>query len=542
MTTPLPFAAGPRGEPGWPGQVRRHAHLRPENIALRSLDESRTYAELDHEVDAFVAALDNEGVRRGDRVVVLMGNSIEMVEVLLAVLRLGAVAVPVNFRLVADEVAFLVADSEAVLIVTDAERAPVAAAVRRREGSLPCWVRPPSSERIGRTSAETVAGPGARWLDDPRQGGGEPRLGESPGWDEPCLIMYTSGTTGRPKGAVLTHFNLFCQAFHYVVSAGFVDDSAVTMISVPVFHIAAIGGIVPAMTLGGTVVVMPSGPFDPAELVAVVEREGVTDMFLVPTQWQSVCAVPGLATRRLRLRSIGWGASPTTTTILEAMGRAFPDARIVALFGQTEMAPVTCALRPEDSIRKLGSVGRPVPLVDVRIVNDRMEDVPEGDVGEIVYRGPNLMAGYWKQPEATAEALAGGWFHSGDLVRRDEEGYIYVVDRKKDMIVTGGENVYSAEIEQVLVAHPQIADVAVVGAPHPQWLETPVAFVVATRPDDPPSPAEVLEWTRDRMASYKRPTEVFVLDELPRNASGKVLKNELRADLAARRHRRNEAL
>jgi acyl-CoA synthetase (AMP-forming)/AMP-acid ligase II len=189
---------------------------------------------------------------------------------------------------------------------------------------------------------------------------------------------------------------------------------------------------------------------------------------------------------------------------------------------------VTCLLRGEDAIRKMGSVGTPVPNVEVRLVDDTMADVPPGEVGEIVYRGPTVFQGYWNNSEATAEAFAGGWFHSGDLCRMDAEGYIYVVDRKKDMIVSGGENIYCAEVEAVIDSHPKVRDVALIGVPDARWVETPVAVVVPASAGDPPTTAEIVEWCRARLASYKKPTAVVVVDELPRNAAGKVQKTRLR--------------
>jgi fatty-acyl-CoA synthase len=273
---------------------------------------------------------------------------------------------------------------------------------------------------------------------------------------------------------------------------------------------------------------MPTAPFTAASTLDVVESEGVTGMFLVPAQWQALCAHPD-ATRRTRsLRRISWGAAPATATLLEAMAKTFPHAEIICLFGQTEMSPVTTSLPSEHAIRKIGSVGKPIPTVPMRIVDDYMNDVAPGEVGEIVYRGPTLMAGYWNNAKATDEAFAGGWFHSGDLVRQDDEGFIYVVDRKKDMIISGGENIYSAEVENALAGHPGIADVTVIGARHERWGETPVAVVVPADPARPPTLAELTDWLRDRLASYKKPTALVLVGELPRSAAGKVLKHELR--------------
>jgi acyl-CoA synthetase (AMP-forming)/AMP-acid ligase II len=211
------------------------------------------------------------------------------------------------------------------------------------------------------------------------------------------------------------------------------------------------------------------------------------------------------------------------------MNRTFPDAEIVSVFGQTEMSPVTTSLPGRDAIRKIGSVGKPIPTISARIVDPEMNDVATGDVGEIVYRGPTLMAGYWNNPVATAAAFAGGWFHSGDLVRADSEGFLYVVDRLKDMIISGGENIYCAEVENALAGHPAVADVAVVGVPHVRWGETPLAVVVPADPSAPPTLADLADWTRDKLASYKKPTRIEIVPSLPRNASGKVLKHDLRA-------------
>ena len=282
--------------------------------------------------------------------------------------------------------------------------------------------------------------------------------------DSPALIMYTSGTTGHPKGAVLTHTNLAGQALTFLFTNGADINHDVGFIGVPLFHIAGIGNTIPGLLLGRPTVIYPLGAFDPNGLLDVLEAERVTGIFLVPAQWQAVCAAQQAQPRNLALRVLSWGAAPASDTLLRQMSETFPGTQILAAFGQTEMSPVTCMLLGEDAIRKLGSVGKVIPTVAARIVDDDMNDVAVGQVGEIVYRAPTLMAGYWNNPEATAEAFAGGWFHSGDLVRQDDEGYIWVVDRKKDMIISGGENIYCAEVENVLAAHPAIVEVAVIGS------------------------------------------------------------------------------
>jgi len=348
--------------------------------------------------------------------------------------------------------------------------------------------------------------------------------------EAPAFIMYTSGTTGRPKGAVLSHRNLTLHAYSNIVANGAHGDR-VGLSGAPLFHIAGVSGFCINLAQGATTVLTPSGGFDPVAMVDLLERERVSSCFFVPAQWAAIVAVPGLADRDLSaLRRCSWGAAPASTTLLRAMIDAFPQADIVTAFGQTECSPVTCLLRGEDAIRKIGSIGRPIVNVEARIVDDAMDDVPRGAVGEIVYRGPLVMSGYWGKPEETAEAFRGGWFHSGDLVREDEDGYLFVVDRVKDMIISGGENIYCAEVENVLAAHPKIAEVALIGVPDAKYGEAPLAVVVARDPADPPVAADVEAFCRERLAAYKRPRDVVLVDVLPRNPSGKVLKTRLRED------------
>jgi acyl-CoA synthetase (AMP-forming)/AMP-acid ligase II len=250
--------------------------------------------------------------------------------------------------------------------------------------------------------------------------------------------------------------------------------------------------------------------------------------YFVPTQWDQICDVAADSARDTsRLRRGLWGASQAPVAVLQKIARTFPEVGIVNAFGQTEMSSNTCFLKPEDALRKRGSVGRPLINVEYRVVNRNGAEVKPGEVGEIVYRGPTVMAGYYKNPEATRETLRGGWMHSGDLVLEDDEGYLYVVDRTKDMIISGGENIYPAEVERAIAEHPGVRDVSVFGVAHPRWVETPVAAVVAPGADRP-TQEELVRFVQERLASYKKPSAVIFLDELPRNAAGKVLKRSLR--------------
>jgi fatty-acyl-CoA synthase len=426
----------------WADHVARHAHSRPDAVALRFDGASTTWRELDDRMRRLATGLSERGVVKGDRVAVLMTNRPEFIEAVLAANLLGAMAVPVNFRLAPQEVTHLLADSGAAVLITDTMLAPLASLAAKTAGRLVRIIvtgMDPAGSSNDAESYEAI-------LTGTEPGPPEVDIDER----DVALIMYTSGTTGRPKGAMLTHLNLLMQGITAVRTSRLFRGDDIGLVNVPLFHIAGIGNVPPALLAGTATVIMPTAPFTAESTLDVVESEGVTVLFLVPAQWQVLCTHPD-ATRRTRsLRMLSWGAAPATVTLLEAMAKTFPHAGIISVFGQTEMSPVTTSLPSEDAIRKIGSVGKPIPAVAIRIVDDHMNDVAPGEVGEIVYRGPTLMAGYWNNPEATAEAFAGGWFHSGDLVRQDDEGFIYVVDRKKDMIISGGENIYSAEVENTL--------------------------------------------------------------------------------------------
>ncbi|HEY3686119.1 MAG TPA: long-chain-fatty-acid--CoA ligase [Streptosporangiaceae bacterium] len=518
-------------------QLARHARKIPDAVAFTFDDVSLTYRQMDDRVSRLAGALRDRGVAPGERIAVLGLNALEVIEAFIAATRLGAVCVPLNFRLVADEIAYMLADSGAAAVVVHAPLAATMTKARSRVGGVRTSlvfgadgpVAADDGEDYERALAE--APPEFPERDDGGTSHGRPGRG---GEGDAAFIMYTSGTTGRPKGAVLTHHNLLMHAFSSMVHNGVQPDDQVWLAAAPLFHIAGLSGMLPTLLNGGRTVLLPSGRFDPAETVGLMERERVSSVFLVPAQWQAIVSVPDIAARDLSaLHRLSWGAAPAPTTLLRTMIDMFPQAEVATAFGQTECSPVTCVLRGEDSIRKIGSVGTPMLNVEARVVDDDMSDVPRGEVGEIVYRGPTVMREYWNKPEATAEAFRGGWFHSGDLVREDEDGYYYVVDRKKDMIISGGENIYCAEVEDVLAAHPKVGEVALIGMPDEKWGETPLAVLAPRDADDPPTPADIEAWCLDRLARYKRPRRIAVLPMLPRNPGGKILKTDLRTARAA---------
>lgn len=499
----------------WVNQLERHAMMQPDAPALRFVGNTMTWADLRRRVAALAGALSGRGVGFGDRVMILMLNRTEFVESVLAANMIGAIAVPLNFRLTPTEIAVLVEDCVAHVMLTEAALAPVAIGVRNIQPLLSVIVV------AGGSSQDSVFG----YEDLLNEAGDVNEPVDIPN-DSPALIMYTSGTTGRPKGAVLTHANLTGQAMTALYTSGANINSDVGFVGVPLFHIAGIGNMLTGLLLGLPTVIYPLGAFDPGQLLDVLEAEKVTGIFLVPAQWQAVCTEQQARPRDLRLRVLSWGAAPAPDALLRQMSATFPETQILAAFGQTEMSPVTCMLLGEDAIAKRGSVGRVIPTVAARVVDQNMNDVPVGEVGEIVYRAPTLMSCYWNNPEATAEAFAGGWFHSGDLVRMDSDGYVWVVDRKKDMIISGGENIYCAELENVLASHPDIAEVAVIGRADEKWGEVPIAVAAVT--NDDLRIEDLGEFLTDRLARYKHPKALEIVDALPRNPAGKVLKTELR--------------
>jgi len=494
-------------------QIGRHARQWPERPAVTFAGRTTTYAELHDRAGRLAAVLRDRGVRTGDRVAILALNRTEYVEALVAASRLGAIAVPLNFRLAAAEVAYQLRDCGAVALLTDADLAAKASEATGATGGTDVTV----TLVMGPDYEAALAAVGA-----PHP---ETRVDE----ESAAVIIYTSGTTGVPKGAMLSHRNLATWVANRYAHLGFPSTCRVTLCAVPVFHVAGLATALSAAYVAGRLVLMPSGAFDAGEIIDVLDREQVTMAFFVPAQWQAIVRHPALAGRTFpHFVCANWGAAPASAQLVREIHDAFPGLRLSTAFGQTEVCSSATVLLPEDAVHRPDSVGKPMLGVEARVVDPQMNDVAPGEVGEIVYRGPTVMIGYWNAPEKTAEAFRGGWFHSGDLVRVDEEGFLFVVDRIKDMIISGGENVYCAEVENVLAGHPKVGTVAVVGAPDERWGEVPVAVVVP-RGDEVPTAEELEAYGRQHLAAYKVPKRVTVVPAMPMNASGKIVKGELRA-------------
>ncbi|MCQ9385176.1 AMP-binding protein [Brevibacterium sp. 50QC2O2] len=524
----------------WNQQILGHARVRPDVIAFKHRGVPYTWGRINQLIEHTAAALDRRGVGHGDRIATLALNHIGHIVAAMAANRLGAIFVPINTRLTTPEIAYILDDADANTVFVDpallpritdyAQAAGRAAALSRilvfdsevpgetglAEAAIAAAPAcPPVLERHAALAAEDPADFIA------------PDVAEY----TTCMIMYTSGTTGRPKGAMLDYMNMVSQA-NTIIRVNEVRTDDVCFVTAPFFHTASWGNMAGNITMGATSVIHPLGAFNPVEVLDAYEAEGANFTFNVPQQWQQLCDArdagrPGGGDWDLALRVICWGAAPASENLLRHMARSFPGTNIVAALGQTEMSPVTCSLSGPDSLRKIGSIGKPLPTLQTRIVDPAMNDVTPGEVGELVYQGPNLMQGYWRKPEETAKAFTGGWFHSGDLVRADDEGFLYIVDRAKDMIISGGENIYCTEVENVLFDHPAVLEAAVYRRPDERWGEVPIA-AVALREGAQLTLDELRTWLDDRLARFKQPKDLVFVDTLPRNASGKVRKVDLR--------------
>ena len=505
-----------------------------DRLALSDPDGELTFSAFEDRTNQVANALLDLGVRRGDRVAVLLYNSIAFIELLFGTAKLGAILVPINFRLQHAEVGYILADSGADVFAYHESLAGVARRAQQEHGArvrhallvddpstLPSALQENASGQTSHAGAGAKTGTEEKGWKAVVAGASSRSLDMDVHLGDVHAIMYTSGTTGKPKGAMLTHANALANARNQLFSGLRPADTTVT--AAPMFHIGGLGvHSLPLVYLGGCSHIVPA--FEPRSFLAAMAKHRVTVQFLVPAMWAALSQIPDFDSYDLSsLRMVLSGGAPTPLPLIEffqSKGVPFQEG-----FGMTETSPGVSVLEEDRMKDKAGSIGRPLPEVETRVVDANDRDVAGGQVGELVLRGENIFAGYWMKPEATAEAFKGGWFHTGDLARVDDEGFITLVDRKKDMIISGGENVYPVEVEQVLIRYPGMTEVAVFGVPDDKWGEMVVAAAAGADLD----PARIIDFARSHMAHFKCPRRVEVVDALPRNATGKVLKTTLRA-------------
>jgi acyl-CoA synthetase (AMP-forming)/AMP-acid ligase II len=501
--------------------LRRTAHKYPERVALVSQEGVKlSYRELDRLSNRFANGLLRLGAEKGSKVATLSLNSIEQLIAFFGIFKIGLILVPINVRFAAPEMAWIVGHSDSSYIIYSSDFAP----------------------RIEQLRAE-FQGVRSHIMIGARSGGSAPDFGEilDSGEDEyppvdvlgddEALIVYTAGTTGRPKGVLLTHNSVIWNCINWTHSRTFREGDRVLQVF-PLYHVAAIGSVLTYVYVGGTNYLKKS--FDPRDCMETIQREQITRWAAAPTVFNMLLQLPDIDKYRTdSMTLLGSGAAIMPGETRRRLHEVFPKARLFDNYGMTEASGGITTLCPEDSARKEACVGTQLIGVEMRVVDDNDQNVPDGEVGQVVFRGNNLMKGYYKDPEATAEAMKGGWMHTGDLGRLDEEGFLYVVDRKKDMIITGGENVYPREVEEVLYTHPKIAEAAVIGVPDPKWGEAILAVIVL-KSQERASEQEIIGYCRGKIAGFKCPKSVDFMKELPKNAAGKILKRVLREEYGSR--------
>ena len=497
--------------------LARRELLTPDKVALIDSESGArlTYRALNLRTRALAAHLARHyAIRQGERVAVLALNAPEYLDAFFACALLGAILVPLNWRLTTRELTTILTDCEPKLLLHDLSHAAraqeIADALRSSLGAVPLL----SFDDFPGADAALAAR-------------AEPFASED--GEEPAIILYTSGTTGVPKGAMLSHRMITWNAINTQISWG-LRETDITPTFAPFFHAGGLNVLTtPLYHLGGTVVLLRNS--EPRSILQVIEREHCTIVFAVPTVFQSTMEHADFATTDFSsVRFCVTGGSSCPLPVIS--GYAARGLEFRQGYGLTEVGVNCFSLAPEDALRKAGSVGRPIFHSRARIVDAEDRDVAPGEVGELVLAGPHVCSGYWRRPEATAEANRGGWWHTGDLVRCDSEGYYYIVGRKKDMLISGGENVYPAEIEGVIVTHPGVLEVAVIAQPDPRWGEVGLAVVVPREPGSL-SPEDILNYCAGKLARYKIPRSVRFVESLPRNAMGKVMKAELVKNLAS---------
>ncbi len=502
--------------PGIGSWLTKRTVLTPDKEAVVDGEKRLTYRQLNGRVNRLAKALQGLGLKSGDRLSILSTNCVEYVETIMASAKLGVLLVPLNWRLTPAELTFILKDSGAETLLFHPDLRETANRLKDQAGLKRLIVL--GHEEKEETSAyEQLLKP---LTDD------EPKPDKDPELDTPHIIMYTAGTTGQPKGAVLSQGASFWNAVNLTVSMGFTCQDR-NLAVLPMFHIGGIGLFtLPMLYMGGTVVIQRT--FEPAQTLELLESEGITLFFGVAAIFLFLIQHPQFKKKAFeQVRVVMSGGAPLPVSLVHQ----YQEAGIVLQqgFGMSEAAPSIATLEKELAVKKAGSIGKALMHVEARVVNDGMVDMPADQVGELVIRGPNLMQGYWNRPEATKEAFSGGWFHTGDLARMDGDGDLYIVERKKDMFISGGENVYPAEVENAIYELPQVSEVAVIGVKDEKWGEVGQAVVVLKAGQEITG-QKILDHLKGRLAKYKIPKSIVFTGPLPRNAAGKVLKKVLREE------------
>jgi fatty-acyl-CoA synthase len=494
--------------------IAHHADRNPARLALSMGDEEVTYAQLQDRVERTAGALQAEGVGRGTVVGVLLQNCLEFLDVMLATAHLGGIFMPLNWRLAAAELAYVGDHAGAEVMVSQRELAPQLDALHDAGGPVRSWLTADAAEGRWRSLSERVEH-------------AEPiRESAEVDGDDTMRLMYTSGTTSRPKGVMISYANLYWKCIAQVVELEMTHADRGVACG-PLYHVGALDMTTTNMLyIGGSTHILPK--FDPEALMAAIEARALTNVWLAPAM-VSLLMASGAADRHdgSSLRLLLDGGEKMPMPLIQRILDTFPGIWFCDGYGMTETVSGDTYLDKGRMLDKLGSVGKPIPHTKIRIVDGADNPLPAGEVGEILIKGPKVCKGYWRDEGTTAVAMRGGWLHSGDLGYLDEDGFLFIVDRLKDMIISGGENVASLEVERVLYEHPGVQEVAVVGSPDPRWNEVPVAYVVV-REGVAIDVDELDAFCRERLAKYKTPKGFRFVAELPRNPSGKVLKRDLR--------------
>lgn len=497
--------------------LKAAAHSVPNQTAFVYENGQLTYAQLLDRAGKVSGWLHEQGIQKNDKIGCIFKNGMAFVELYFGVTVNGAVFVPINFRLTASEMQYILNNADVKILFIEEEYIEIAREI------VPLL---PKIEKVIVVDAPNDIELDSNWLLYENIFNAEPYFRETDFTDDDDhMIIYTSGTTGKPKGAVLSHKNCYMNSLNSLYHSP-PKRGVKSLLVTPLFHISGLCFLSQNCITEGTIYIHRD--FNPVNILQTIEAQKINSIVLVPTMWNFLFQVPNIEDYDVSsIVKCGVGGAICPLELKKKILQVFENGGIHEAFGQTEMSPSTTYLIGEDALHKTASVGKPSINVRVRIVDENMNDVPQGEVGEIIYRGPTMMKRYYNNPQATEEAFKGGWFHSGDLVRMDEEGYIYVVDRKKDMIISGGENIYPKELEEVLYTHPDILEAAVIGVPDPDWGESVKAFIVM-KLGKQLTEQEVIGYCRQHISSYKKPRIVEFIDVLPRNASGKILKTVLR--------------